>query len=56
MTWTRQALLLLRTLMVGACGALVFNAFGLPAAFMSGALVAVIMMPSAIWWNGAPVR
>ena len=41
MTWTRQALLLLRTLMVGACGALVFNAFGLPAAFMSGALVAV---------------
>ncbi len=31
----------MRTLAVGACGAIVFSALGLPAAFMSGALVAV---------------
>ncbi len=37
----RQIFLLLRTLLVGACGAVLFNTLGLPAAFMSGALVAV---------------
>ena len=41
MTMPRQVFLIARTLLVGACGAVVFNAFGLPAAFMSGALVAV---------------
>lgn len=33
----------MRTLLVGVCGALVFSAFGLPAAFMSGALVFVAL-------------
>ncbi|MEM8646085.1 MAG: AbrB family transcriptional regulator [Pseudomonadota bacterium] len=57
MTRTRQAILLLRTLLVGACGAVIFNAFGMPAGFMSGALVAVaaasllgleVFMPMAV--------
>ncbi|MCP5080778.1 MAG: hypothetical protein GY948_03690 [Alphaproteobacteria bacterium] len=41
MSSPRQIFLLFRTLLVGACGAVLFNAFGMPAAFMSGALVAV---------------
>lgn len=37
----RQLFLLGRTLLVGACGALFFSALGMPAAFLSGALIAV---------------
>ena len=52
MPTARQVFLLVRTLLVGGCGALVFNAFGLPAAYMSGALVAVA---AALLRDGAAV-